>query len=207
MSEITSGWGAVMNASNGGGDAVEFVKTPVGITKLRLMNAEPKATWKHWIQSANEGKGMSIVCSGKDTCLVCKANKDLETQGLKKKYNVSRAFAMNALVEINGEKKLQILEKSATFFAQLFTLKEQMGDLINYEVNISRTGTSMNDTKYTILPVFPPTALGANEMSFLSNLIDLDDYYKVLSDEDVATLMAGGSLAQKEESPQFEIEQ
>lgn len=202
-----NGWNDVMQANNGGGDSVEFVKTPPGLTKVRLMNSEPKSTWKHWIPQANAGKGMSIVCSGKDTCLICKANKDMEAQGLKKKYSVSRAFAMNALIEINGEKKLQILEKSATFFASLFTLKEQMGELINYEINITRTGSGLNDTKYNVLPVFPPTALAINEAEFLNNLIDLDEYYKVLSDTDVASLMAGGSLSQEEESPQFEIEQ
>lgn len=200
-------WSEVMNANNGGGEAVEFVKTPVGTTKMRLLNVEPKATWKHWIQSANGGKGMSIVCAGKDNCPICKANAEAEAQGLKKKYNVTRAFSMNALIEINGEKKIQILEKSASFFASLFTLKEQMGDLINYEINVSRTGSGMNDTKYTILPVFPPVALTQPEKEkYMGMLIDLDEYYKVLPEADVLTLMSGGSLAKDEESPQFEVE-
>ena len=200
-------WSEVLNANNGGGESVEFVKTPVGTTKMRLLNTEPKAIWKHWIPSANSGKGMSVVCAGKDCCPVCKANAEAEAQGLKKKYNITRAFAMNALVNVNGENKIQILEKSASFFASLFTLKEQMGELINYEINVSRTGSGMNDTKYTVLPVFPPVALTEQEKEkYMAMLIDLDEYYKVLPEEDILTLMSGGSLSKGDESPLFETE-
>lgn len=207
---MSLGWNAVLDSSNGeGGDKVEFVKLPVGITKLRLLDEQPKAIWKHWIQAANDGKGMSVTCSGKDTCIVCKVNREMEAQGLKKKYTVSRAFAMNSLVTENGEEKVQILEKGAGLFSSFYTLKTQMGDLINYEVNITRTGTKMNDTKYMALPVMPFVALtDTRKEEILAKRIDLEEFYKPLTREAIEILMNGGGLEQntEDENPQFEVE-
>lgn len=187
---------------------VEFVKTPVGVTTLRLVTSEPKAVWKHWIPQANAGKGMSVVCG--EGCPICKINDELQKQGLNKKYTSSRAFAMVALVNENGEKKLKVFEKGKGVFQDLYNLSQSMGALDDYEINITRTGTKMNDTKYTVLPKMPMTPMTAEEEKFVKeNMINLDEVYKVLPKDKIEKLLEGGSLIdeeQKEENPQFEVE-
>lgn len=198
-----STWDMVMSENNNGGNTVEFVKTPVGTTRIRVIDSEPKAIWKHWVKSANGGKGMSVVCKGKDECPICKANNEAKEKGLKPPYSTTLAFAMNSIVkgtDENGQTvdKIAILEKSKTFFKTLGQIMSASGDLINYEINIMRTGEKMNDTKYTILPVFPYTPL-ENKEEWIEKKINLDEYYKPLSDEDLTTLMNGGQLGKKEE--------
>ena len=204
---MSKGWEAVKESNNNIGE-VEFLKTPQGVTTCRVIDEEPIALWKHWVQSANGGKGMSIVCSG-DDCPICKANKKAKEEGLKAPYSTTRSFAINV---IDSEGNVKILEKGKTLFESLCTLNEQMGDLINYEINITRTGTKMQDTKYTVLPHMPLTALtDEQKQEVLAKRINLEDYYKPLSNDDVITLMNGGTLQnnnneENSETPDFTVE-
>lgn len=197
-----STWDLVLKESgNGNGSEVEFVKIQKGTTKLRVMDKEPVVMWKHWIQNANNGKGMSAICLGKANCPVCKANAEAEKAGLKKKYSVSQSFAVNALIEIDGEKKVQILEKGKTLFKALHVIMSQMGDLKNYEVNITRTGDKMQDITYTAIPQFPPVALTQEEDTKYSAMcINLNEYYTPLTATEIETLMNGGGLMPKEDT-------
>lgn len=205
-------WDLVMKENGGSNSEVEFVKIANGTTKLRILGDEPKAMWKHWLQQANGGKGMSVMCIGRDKCPVCKANAEAEKSGLKKKYSVSQSFAMNALIKVDGVYKVQILEKGKTLFKSLHTIMSKMGALENYEVNIDRTGEKMQDTTYTVLPEYPPKSLSemhtADEIAkFRETMIDLEEYYTPLSSEDITALMEGGTLQPKEDTtPDFTVE-
>lgn len=202
-------WALVESENNGGGASTEFVKTPVGTTKIRIIDSEPHAIFKHWVKSANGGKGMSVVCLGRGTCPMCKANEEAKAKGLKPIYNLSMAFAMNAITETkdeegNVQKNIAILEKSKTFFQQLNSIRQTVGELKNFEINIIRKGTQMNDTTYSIIPQYPPTPL-ENETEWLNNRIDLVDFYSPLSYEDAQTVMSGGQIGQNK-APDFTVD-
>lgn len=188
-----SAWDLVLQEDNNKTE-VKFVKTPKGVTKVRLVDLEPKAIWKHWINAANNGKGMSAVCMG-EGCPVCQDIKDAKAKGIKSSCSTTRNFAMNCLVKTDDGMEMQILEKGKTVFQQLHTLMSQMGALSGYEVNITRTGDKMQDITYQTLPVYPPQAMTEEEVKFVEeNRINLDEYYKVMTKEQLIGLMSGKTL-------------
>ena len=61
---------ALQNETRESKSETNYVKFVEGDNKLRILDAEPKAIWVHWLANANNGKGLSVVCLGKD-CPMC----------------------------------------------------------------------------------------------------------------------------------------
>lgn len=191
-----SAWEIVMQEGNGNREEVNFIKLPVGNTKLRIVDTEPKVMYKHWIQKANSGKGLSVICPGQGVCPICQEIKADKAKGAKPNYSVNIAFAINAIqVNAEGEITYCVLEKGKGVFQPLNVLRSQMGDLINYEVNITRTGEKMQDVNYTVLPVFPPVELDEETLKEVNeNKYDMNKVYTTYSREEIIKLMNGENI-------------
>lgn len=197
-------WSDVINQGNSNqSEEVKYVKFPIGITKLRILDEQPFSRWTHWIPQANNGKGMSVNCLGKG-CPVCKAMAEDKKANRKKRYNASKSHALNVFVhetKVNGQvtpvKEVQILDKGNGIFGGLYAIFEQMGDLRNYDVTVTRVGENLGDIKYTILPVYPPSELSQQDKQIASIKYDVEEVKKSFTAEEIETLLSGGTI-QKE---------
>ncbi len=70
-------------------------------TVIRVLDKQPKSCWTHWIPpkhrafpNANNGKGIGIICSGRDTCPVCLWNKDQQDED---KLKARKVYSFNVL--------------------------------------------------------------------------------------------------------------
>lgn len=194
-------WLDVNNNGNGGSSTeVKYVKFPVGKTKLRVLDAEPYSRWTHWIKAANAGKGMSVDCIGKG-CPVCRAIVEDKKAKREKRYSSSKSHAINVLVKDQlgtAVNEVQILDKGNSIFGMMADIMSESGDLRGYDLTITRRGESLGEISYTVLPVYPPTPLTDSEKAL--EKVDIKEMRKPLTAEQIEVLMAGGSLAPKEES-------
>lgn len=100
-----------------------------------VLRGNPVDFWTHY-----NGK-FSEPCKGKATCEYCK-NKD--------KARFRSWF--NICIELNGAWTAKILEAGAQVYDALRELAADY-DLEQHKIKISRSGSGMNDTTYTVLPV------------------------------------------------------
>lgn len=188
--------------SAGGSGKKEFTKFPEGITKLRVIGQAPHVRWTHWMPASTlkgvTGKGRTVNCPGRG-CPICEIIKALKEAEAKCPYNTTQAFAINVL---NREtKREEILEKGKTFFEDLRDIRLEglkpsdpdespVGDMINYDIKVKRTGLGQNDTKYRIDrdKVYPLTA---EEEEIVKNQTNLAEYYKPHTVEQLKRLLAG----------------
>lgn len=191
-------WNDINNGNNSGAKEVKYVKFPVGKTKLRVLDAEPYSRWTHWIPQANNGKGMSVDCIGKG-CPVCALIADDKKNKRDKRYRASKSHAINVLVREQGSNpvnEVMIMDKGNSIFGMMADLMGEMGDLRNFDITVTRRGESLGDITYTVLPVYPPTPLTAEEIAL--EKYDIKELRKPLTAEQVNTLLAGGSLVVEE---------
>jgi hypothetical protein len=81
--------------------ASDFIKlTDEHRTIIRVLDETPEVFWSHYVPkghkafpNANKGKGISVVCQGRDACPVCKWNVDNEED----KLRVRKLYAFNVL--------------------------------------------------------------------------------------------------------------
>jgi ribosomal protein L28 len=195
-------WAEIANKesrNSGSGEGTKYVNLKVGTTQLRVLDEEPISRWTHWIPQANEGKGLSVTCIGKG-CPVCKAIAEDKKAKRKTKYGSSKSHAINTYVrsfQANGQSpevinELQILDKGNKIFEQLLVYLQQMGDLRTFDVKIVRTGEEFGSISYTVVPVYPPTALEASIAELPR--YDLREITKSLTAEQILQLMAGAKL-------------
>jgi hypothetical protein len=184
----------------GGGSKIEYVSFPPNTTtRGRVLDAEPKSRWVHWIPQACKGKGTSVNCIGKG-CPVCAEMAADKKAGNKTKYSSSKSHAINFLTRsvapIGGGasevvNRVQILDKGNKVFEGLLGCMRQLGDLRNYDVTITRTGKDKGDTKYNVLPTFPPVALTDEEKAL--TLYNLDEISKDLTADQIKMFMNGAT--------------
>lgn len=158
-----------------------------GTVKLRVMDAEPSTYWTHWIPQINAGKGGSVDCLGKG-CPVCKIIAEDKKNGMPKKYSSTKKHMLNVINRATNT--IEILNAGETVFDGLKQIMTQMGDLRNMDVSITRTGAA-KQTKYAVLPVYPPTPLTADERAM--DLYVLEEAHKPLTGEQVIMLLGGKS--------------
>jgi hypothetical protein len=195
--------GSSNNSNNSGADKIEFVQFPSsGTVRLRVLDDQPVSRWKHWIQAANAGKGLSVTCIGKG-CPICAKLAEAKKTKAKTPYNSSRSHMLNTLVRsftpagtqapqpIN---KVQILDKGNKPFEGLLTIMQQMGDLKNYDVTITQTGEGFNNITYTVLPTFPQIPLTAEELALPK--YDIAEITKPLTVEQITQFMEGATSEQ-----------
>ena len=188
------GWNDVKPTNNNtnGERKLNYLKLNQGTNQIRILDDEPVSTWQHWIPQANYGKGISVVCPGKD-CPICKERKKtaeaMKTdKSITQKYNVSRQHMINVIDRATGE--VAILQKGNTIFENLVVFLEEIGDLREYDVRIIRKGTG-RQTTYTVIPVQPSTPLTEKEKNL--EKFDLEKLAKPLEIDQILQLMEGKS--------------
>ena len=182
------------SGGSGGSDAnkVNYVKLDVGTNQLRIIGDEPYSRWTHWIPQANDGKGFGVDCIGKD-CPICVILASDKKNKIKSKYSSRKTHAINVLTKKPGTTpEVAILDAGNKIFNGLLVLMEQMGDLKNYDVKIIKSGTTVTDTDYNVLPTFPPVMLTDTEKAM--SQFTLEQIKKIFTKEQIELLISGAKL-------------
>lgn len=186
-----NGWNTVgtteQGNNNGGGqpqeDKLDFLATPEGDTKIRIMDEAPYFYQGYWSTKGNgaasgNGNGCFIPYKGKGIDLLEKANtefmakvfKAADEKGLKngsperKKFlkdngyskqpygKLKNKYIIHVIDRADGE--LKLLDAGAGIFEELkkYAMNPEYGDLREYDVTITRTGTGWKDTEYSVTP-------------------------------------------------------
>ena len=168
-----------------GKSETNYVKFVEGDNQLRILDAEPKAIWVHWLANANNGKGLSVVCLGKD-CPMCAKYRYDKANKINTRDRLSRQFVIN--VYNRNTKRVELLQKGKSIFGTLATFHKSMGDITGYDMNIVKTGKGL-DTKYTPVPVMQsePVPEGLE-------LYNLDEVTKAFDPMVVELLISGMTI-------------
>ena len=127
-----------------GKSETNYVKFVEGDNQLRILDAEPKAIWVHWLANANNGKGLSVVCLGKD-CPMCAKYRYDKANKVNTRDRLSRQFVIN--VYNRNTKRVELLQKGKSIFGTLATFHKSMGDITGYDMNIVKTGKALDNFK------------------------------------------------------------
>lgn len=195
------GWDMIGNNSSEKKE-VNYLKFPEGVSVVRLIDEAPYSRYTHWIAKANNGKGVSIDCIGKE-CPICEIIKKERKEGKKElTYRSKPTHSINVLVKkLGGQDKNEIfvLEQGNGLFGQIkdqMTMLAQMGvqtDLRQVDLIINRTGTGFNDTKYSVMANVA-TMKPLTEEEKAMEKYDLQALKPMLSVAQVIMLMNGRSL-------------
>ena len=176
---------ALQNETRESKSETNYVKFVEGDNKLRILDAEPKAIWVHWLANANNGKGLSVVCLGKD-CPMCNKYRYDKANKVNTRDRLSRQFVIN--VYNRNTQRVELLQKGKSIFETLATLHKSMGDITGYDVNIVKTGKGL-DTKYSPIPV-----MQSEQVPEGLELYNLDDVTQAFEPTVVELLLAGMSI-------------
>lgn len=186
------GWNDVNGQKTGG---VEGQKEKTRYNKLvsgkthtiRVLDEQPFSRYTHWIQAANEGKGITVDCPGTG-CPVCADIKAKKKAGQTQKYNSRKLHAINILNRETGE--VEVIDKGKRLFEMLLGLMNEIGDLRGYDIKVRVTGTD-SDTTYTPIAM-PPKPLTDAEKALQK--YDLNEISLKVTIEQLQMLMNGASL-------------
>jgi hypothetical protein len=191
--------------SNSGGTKAEFTKFPVGATRIRVLDPAPHIRWTHWMQKHKR----SINCPGMKVCPIDDIIAKQKANGETPSYPRGRRYAMNIFnYETN---RVEIMEQGKTFMEDLKMIMEDLMDdgksLIDVELKVRRTGTGKDDTKYRI-----DRAGDAQGNPPVEGIIDLDEYFKPHTPEQITRLLNGEEWedvmkVEQEETTTFEDEE
>jgi len=160
-------------------DKLDFLSTPVGETKIRIMDEAPYFYQGFWAVKGNGGNnnGCFIPYKGKGKDLLEKANyeymdkvfKVADEKGLakgseaRKKHTkagydkqpygkLKSKYIIHVIDRADGQ--LKLLDAGAGIFEELkkYAINPEYGDLREYDVTITREGTGWMDTKYSVTP-------------------------------------------------------
>lgn len=190
------GWGDI-KGNNSDKQELNFLSFVDGTTQVRVIDDEPFSRWTHWLPQANDGKGLSVTCIGKE-CPVCAEIKRAKATKETPKYSSRKMHALNVINRGTGE--VNILDKGNKVFEQILGIREEMfedyGDLINYDVKIRVSNAGTRDASYVIIPHLKKP-LTSDEKAL--EKYNLEEVFPILTAEQVQTLMDGGSLTPDEE--------
>jgi len=151
---------------------------------LRVMDAEPVAKWRHWIQASKR----SVTCCGQG-CPVCAVIKAAKEADIVSPYSSTKRFTINVLNKTTNQ--IELLEQGKVFFEQLLVYKTNMGDLNSFDLKIIRSGTKKGDTTYSYIPL-PPTLLTKAELDmYEANKVDINESLKPYTIQQTTDLMNG----------------
>lgn len=168
-----------------GSNETNYIKFQDGDNQIRILDAEPKAIWVHWLANANNGKGLSVVCLGKD-CPMCAKYRYDKANNVNTRDRLSRQFVIN--VYNRNTKRVEILQKGKSIFETLATFHKSMGDITGYDMNIVKAGKGL-DTKYTPVPV-----MNSEPVPEGLELYDLDEITQKFDPMVVELLISGMTI-------------
>ena len=152
---------------------------------MRILDAEPKAVWVHWLSQANNGKGLSVVCLGKN-CPMCEKLRYDKANNVQTRDRIQRQFVIN--VYNRNTERVELLQKGKSIFETLATFHKQMGDITGYDINIVKAGKGL-DTKYTPVPVMQSQPIPEG-----LELYDLDEVTQTFDPLVVELLISGMTI-------------
>jgi hypothetical protein len=180
-------WNEVKNNTSNGsssGDKMEFIKVAVGTTvRMRVIDEAPESRWVHRIPQAQGGKGISVTCIGKG-CPICADIAAAKKTKAKSKYNSQKKHTLNVIDRETNTVK--VLDQGNKVFTGLLTVMEQMGDLRNYDVTITKQSENSDPV---VLPKYPPVPLTDAEKALPR--YDLKEITKPYSAEQILAFMDG----------------
>ena len=182
-----STWDLAMKNENlrEGKSETNYVKFVEGSNQMRILDKEPKAVWVHWLANANNGKGLSVVCLGKD-CPMCQKYRYDKANKVQTRDRLSRQFVIN--VYNRNTERVELLQKGKSIFEPLATFHKQMGDITGYDINIVKAGKGL-DTKYTLVPVIQSQPIPEG-----LELYDLDEVTQTFDPLVVELLISGMTI-------------
>lgn len=166
-----SGWNFDAGSNQ---DKANFTKFPVGVTRIRVLDAEPNVRWTHWMPQFQK----SVNCPGRG-CPIDDIRRQQKANGESYTYNMSRRFAIN--IYNQETQRVEIMEQGITFFEDLrdimTDLREEGKTLSDVIIKVRRRGTGKDDTSYRIdIDVEEPMTQA--EVDASSEKVDLQEYFK-----------------------------
>lgn len=163
-------------------DKLDFVTLAVGETKLRVMDEAPHFYQGYWATKGNgaasgNGNGTFIPYKGKGKDLLEKANydfmdkvfKEADAKGLTKgsdarKKHTKAGYAKQPYGKIKNKYiihvinratgNLELLDGGPAIFNELkkYAINPEYGDLREYDITITKTGTDFQEIEYSVTP-------------------------------------------------------
>ena len=163
----------------GSKEKVPYTKFPEGLTKIRVLDAEPYSWWQHWINSSKT----AVTCTGSG-CPICEVIRKQRNANETPIYNNSRRHALRIWNYTTNQMEVMIQGKS--FMQNLLDLHEEIGDIREYDIKIKRNGTDKTTT-YTALPS------PVSDFEFTDKIcdVDLEDLFKAPDRSIIIQLMQG----------------
>lgn len=149
------------------------VKLKEGKTRVRILQAKPTDKfWEdlgvHWIKTEKNGKPVAVVgcreAVHEEPCEICNAIEramktavDDESIAIIKEWKTKKSVLLNALIRSGSDAsdEPQILEVTPTTFAQMCSIMEEYGDMLDAKTGtdfiIERVGKGL-DTEYRVMP-------------------------------------------------------
>lgn len=189
---MSYGWDFDSKSSSSSGGKVNFTEFPEGVTRIRLLDEAPFSRWTHWMNGVTKtGKGRKINCPGIG-CPICEIRKQQKANKMPYTYSVQQAMAINV---INREtNRSEIMEQGKLFFNDLRELmidqKERGKSILDSDLRIRRRGLGQQDTTYRI-DIEEEFPLTEDDLKLAEGKINLEDYFKPHSPEDILRLING----------------
>lgn len=136
-------------------DSRAYVKLKDGESITGIFVGEPFTYRQHW----SEGKAQPCKGEGCDSC----------ASGSKGSFR----FRINLIVKEGENYIAKILEQGARFYDAITSLEESGYALEDHLMKISRRGSTMNDTTYSVLPVPNSNSAHLKEIVTQAKLNDL----------------------------------
>lgn len=170
-------WSDVRNESSK--EKVPYTKFSEGLTKIRVLDAEPYSWWQHWIPSSKT----SVTCPGSD-CPICEVIIKQKNAKETPTFNNSRRHALRIWNYTTNQ--MEIVIQGRGFMQNLLDLHEEIGDIREYDIKIKRSGSGL-DTSYTALPT------PASDFEFADKIydVDMEDLFKTPDRSILIQLMQG----------------
>jgi hypothetical protein len=195
------------------GSGNSFMKLSVGKNVVRIMPPPPganspfKIIFQHYINIAGQTIPVVFTCPRmmeRSRCKACERGDALRKSGNKadrdaaRDWFPSRRVFCNVIDRNDEEAGPKILAFGRQIHEDLIGVREDNGDfchpITGFDVVIARVGTGKNDTKYSVRASRETTKLADTEKAidgWLEGANDLDQFARVLSDEEMEDKMAG----------------
>lgn len=187
-----SGWDIDAGSNGDNKEKVNFTKIPEGITKMRILSKVPHQHFSHWMPQFQR----SAICPGRG-CPICDMRKQQKANDIPETYQNRKLFGLNIFNHTTN--KVELMEQGITFISDLRDVMEDVttGDeseerepqlLHDVILKVKRRGMNKDNTKYRI-DVDEVAPLEGKLKEAFDNQIDLDEYFKPQSPEQILALL------------------
>lgn len=167
-------------------EKTNYTKFPQGISKIRILDAEPHVRWTHWMPQFQR----SVNCPGRG-CPIDDLRRQQKANGEPYTYSMTRRFAINIWnYETN---QAEIMEQGIGFFQDLKDLMTDLRtdghELSDAIIKVRRRGTGKDDTSYRV-DLDSTAPMGDAERQAMENKPDLNEFFKPHTVSQILQLLA-----------------